>query len=483
LLIFEVPGSGKSMLRFGDGTPFPLDESFLEVLVNAVGACTAMLTATAHMEARHARARAKQQVLLEEARTLERFEQTVRMAAAGGAVPQLGPRPTEQAFEQTVAAMQHALTQAREQLTQAVAANTAEFGRGEAPQQVELAVGRFFECHVLPGSVWTWSWDATPEQPSFEATAHGARFTVDYDLEQDAPWQAPIRIATLAPGIVLDLPRRRWLQQPVVRTMLLDRHVLVGARFDEEGWRLEIQEREGAAPGWRITLPRSEAATATAFDGHGRAIAIYPVMPEKLAPLLAALDQQVRARLGARRVRTVLLGGIQVSQFEDTTTAARALLDEIGPIVREIRTRSRVPGELSLKRDVAAGVREEIFVSRVQLAACYASLPPQYRYLLDAIGVGRGLTGGVGEPSTEAAGEITTGPAPDARTERAPEARPRPSPPPRPSRPIAHPPPVPRRSQAGLPTVPVKSLRAVPTQSSAGKPMPWMGLRAATPAV
>jgi len=40
-------------VRFGDGTPFPLDEGFLEVLVDAVSACTAMLTATARMEDRH----------------------------------------------------------------------------------------------------------------------------------------------------------------------------------------------------------------------------------------------------------------------------------------------------------------------------------------------------------------------------------------------------------------------------------------------
>jgi hypothetical protein len=48
-------------------------------------------------------------------------------------------------------------------------------------------------------------------------------------------------------------------------------------------------------------------------------------------------------------VRAVLLGQAPIV---DTTAAPHALHDEIGPIVREIRRRSRVPGELSIKRDV-----------------------------------------------------------------------------------------------------------------------------------
>ena len=454
------------MLRFGDGTPFPLDEGFLEVLVNAVGACTAMLTATAQLEDRHARARQRQHELLEEGRRLERFDQAVRQAATAG-VPGNQPRSTaaDLAFRRTIAAMQHALKRGREQLKRAAMANVTGFGRDEAVQQVELAIGRFFECHVLPGSGWSWSWDATPARPSFEATARGARFTVEFDLAQDAPWGAPIRIATLAPGIVLAIPRRRWLGKPTVTPMLLDRYVLVGARADQDGWRLEIQERAGAAPGWRITLPRDGAASATAFDRRGHAIAVVPVTPSQIAALIDALDRQLRARLETRRVRTVSIGGVPVAQIEDTTAAARALLDEIGPIVREIRTRSSVPGELGLKRDVAAGVREELFVSRTQLVACYARLPPQYRHLLDAIGVGRGMTEAQGEGPTEA-------PA---------VARPHPAPP-LPPRVSAHPPPIPRRARVCAPTMPVKSLRAIPIQDAVAPPRSWRPSRPATPA-
>jgi len=409
------------------------------------------------------RARAPQHELLEEEDRIERFEQTVRTAATAS-VPANRPTPTpaELAFRRIVAAMQHELTHSREQLKISGAANAAELGWTESAQQVELAVGAFFERHTLPEAVWSWSWDATPGKPSFEATARSARFTVDFELAQDELWRAPIRIAALAPGVVIDLPRRRWFGKPAVAATRLDRCVLVAARCDLESRRLEIQEHAGAAPGWRITLPRDGAATATAFDRRGRAIAVEPVAPAQTAELVDAIDRRLGDRLIARRARTVSLAGAPVSRIDDTTAAPRALLDEIGPIVREIRARSRVPGELSLKQDVAAGVREELFVSRVQLAASYASLPPQYRHLLDAIGVGRALTEVLGECASEAAAQPSAAVAPI------------------PQRSSAQPPPIPQRTSAHMPTAPVRSLRAIPIQDSAVTRMSWIPLRPAT---
>jgi len=478
------------MLRFGDGTPFPLDEGFLELLVDAVSACTAMLAATAEREERHAHARKKQHELLEEEAKLERFEQTVRTAAATSApVHRPKPAPTELAFRRTVVAMQHALKHSREQLKLAAEANAAELQWTESAQQVEAAAGAFFDRHVLPETVWSWSWDATPGKPSFEATARGARFVAEFALEPDVLWRAPIRIAALAPGVVMDLPRRRWFGKPTVAPTLLDRYVLVAARCDPEGRRLEIQEHAGAAPGWRITLPRDGAASATAFDRRGRAIAVEPVTPAQCAALVDAIDRRLNERLAERRTRTVSVNGLPVSRIDDTTVTPRALLDEIGPVVREIRARSCVPGELSLKQDVAIGVREELFVPRAQLAACYASLPPQYRHLLDAIGVGRGLTEVLGDCSSEAPAavpppqiplhptppQIPLRPAPPQIPLRpvppqiplrpAPPQIPlRPAPPQLPPRSLA-PPPTPRRPIAYTPTAPVKSLRAIPIQS------------------
>jgi hypothetical protein len=238
------------MLRFGDGTPFPYDEGFLEVLVDVVSACTEMLTVTADMEDRHERARQKQHELLEEELKLERFEESVRVAATPS-TSMNRPKPThaELAFRRTIAAMQHAVKHSREQLKLAAEANAAELAWDESAQQVELAAGGFFEHHVLPGMIWSWSWDATSTKPGICATARGTRFTVEFELEHDAMWRAPIRISELVSEVMIDLPRRRWFGKPTVAPVSLDRCVLVEARCGTEERSLVIQERAKASPG------------------------------------------------------------------------------------------------------------------------------------------------------------------------------------------------------------------------------------------
>jgi hypothetical protein len=63
------------------------------------------------------------------------------------------------------------------------------------------------------------------------------------------------------------------------------------------------------------------------------------------------------------------------------------LLSQLTPLARTIRERSRVHGELVLKRDVAGGRREELFVPRAQLSQHFAKLPPEYRRPFEDMGV------------------------------------------------------------------------------------------------
>ena len=464
------------MLRFGDGTPFPLDAGFLEVLVDAVSTSTAMLNATVQLEERQARAKQRQHEILEEAHRLEQFEHTVRLAAAaGGPVGGSAPTPADQATRRTVAAMQHAMRHSREQLKERAHSAAAQLGWAEAARQVESAAAGFFERHALPGTVWSWSWNATPNASRFDATARGARFTIDFDVERDVLWRAPIRISALVTGLVVPLPVGRWLRQPTLAPVRLDRCVLVGARSDPEGLSLVIQHRGGPSAGWWISVPRNGHASATAFDKKGRATATGMISPELWAELAATVELQIQARLRIRRARAVLLGGVALSLIEETTAAPRALLDELGPISRELRDRSRVPGELCVKRDITPGVREELFVPRAQLAACYASLPPKYRPLLDSIGVGRGLTEVLSELPGEAPSAPRPHPAPPARARPAPSPAPplraRPTPPPLP-RPT--PPPVPATTAATAATIieAITERRARPGPAPTAAPVP-----------
>src|SRR5690606_1167786 len=64
------------------------------------------------------------------------------------------------------------------------------------------------------------------------------------------------------------------------------------------------------------------------------------------------------------------------------------MLMSLAPIVREIRVRSRVPGELVLKRDLGDGRREEVFIPRRDLESKFEVLPYEYQACFSAVGLG-----------------------------------------------------------------------------------------------
>ncbi|HSK00113.1 MAG TPA: hypothetical protein VK932_02685, partial [Kofleriaceae bacterium] len=385
------------MLRYGDGSPFPFDDAFLDMLADAVEACTAMLAATARLERRRAEAEAVLAAIGAEERRLLLFERAV--AAACGTSPHGTSTPALRAAESTRSAMATAVELSREQLKQISAAKAAEPSWRGAAQRVHDAAGRFFARRLLPGSRLAWAWDVSGPVPRAEAATQDARFRVVFDLDVPPLFRAPVRIDSLVPELTVRLPRQRWLRAPVEAAIPLGRCLLVAARHDDRGRELLIRKPDGS--GWRIELPQDGQPSATALDRRGRAAGTSLVGEGELAPLLPAIDRELAPARLPRQAREVLLDGTRVTELEDTTLATRALLDEIGPTVRQIRQRSRVPGELSLKRDVASGVREELFVSRASLTAHYAGLPPELRRLLDDAGFGRGLTTGIAALASE----------------------------------------------------------------------------------
>ncbi len=418
------------MLRYGDGSPFPFDEAFLDLLSDAVEACTAMLEATARLERRRAEAEAVLAAIGEEERRLLLFERAV--AAACGPAPGTST-PALRAAERTRSAMATAVELSREQLKQISAVKAAAPSWRGTAQRVHDAAGRFFARRLLPGSRLAWAWDVSGPVPRAEAATQDARFRVVFDLEVPPLFRAPVRIDALVPELTVHLPRRRWLRTPVEAAIPLGRCLLAAARHDDRGRELLIRKPDGS--GWRIELPQDGQPSVTALDRRGRAAGTGLVGESELAPLIAAIDRELAPARLPRAAREVQLDGTPVTELEDTTLATRALLDEIGPTVRQIRQRSRVPGELSLKRDVTDGVREELYVSRTSLTAHYAGLPPELRRLLDDAGFGRGFTTGIAELASEPPAQAAPSAAPSSEQPAHAASSVRP-----PAEPAAHPP-------------------------------------------
>jgi hypothetical protein len=92
--------------------------------------------------------------------------------------------------------------------------------------------------------------------------------------------------------------------------------------------------------------------------------------------------------LTTHRVLTDLtLGNQELSKLAEPRIVPMEVLQQLTPLARTIRERSRVSGELVLKKDMSGGRREELFVPRAQLAQQFSKLPMEYRKPFEDMGI------------------------------------------------------------------------------------------------
>src|SRR5262245_2585288 len=68
------------MYRYGDGSPFPFEENFIDIMDAAVDACAAMFSAAAELDGLRAKARESKRECDEEGRRLATLEKAIESA-------------------------------------------------------------------------------------------------------------------------------------------------------------------------------------------------------------------------------------------------------------------------------------------------------------------------------------------------------------------------------------------------------------------
>ncbi len=210
-------------------------------------------------------------------------------------------------------------------------------------------------------------------------------------------WARPIPMADLLPGPVtaaVEGGKGRGREIRLDPTLLTE--VTVGPGREAMVLR-ETGKKPG--PGYHILLPRPGEAgpLVVALDkrdqsrgqpfyldeaGAAAVMAAWRALEQELPALVASRQELVAARLSGRAV----------TELEHPAQLAEAILLSLGALVREIRVRSRVPGELILKRDLGPDRREEMFVPRQVLWNKLAVLAPRHRQLFESIGLGNEVT-------------------------------------------------------------------------------------------
>jgi hypothetical protein len=381
----------QDMYRYGDGTPFPLDENFIETLTTAVETCTNAFVPLSELDQRRERAREVRREAEKEIGRLSDLEATV-IGSLLAFAPSDTKKPslTQQVSQKITVGVKTAVGEARRQVESRVVAMEAQAAPKTASDAVLKALRPFFEEHQLPNAKWIMSWDVRGAEPSANAVATAGRIAASFSLVPD-PFRAPIRIEQLSEGVVVHMMKRGVFGKAKPAPIDLGKYVMVAFERNVHEAIATLKENPNkSAQGLRFAVTEVGAtwvSITAAGDADGDP---NPLDPDDVAPVRALADRAfaaLRDLLHRRALVELTLGTTQMADLEEPRIIPLELLAQLTPLARTIREKSRMTGELILKRDIGDGRREELFVPRSTLAAQFARLPHEYRRPFEDMGI------------------------------------------------------------------------------------------------
>src|SRR5689334_22224160 len=192
------------MYRYGDGTPFPLEENFIETLTSAVEACTNAFMPLQELDGRRERARAGRSEADRELSKLAELEKVITGALSPYMVPDKQSPQAQSVAQKTLAAAKTSIQQARALVDGRVQALEAQAGAGTAADAVLHALRPFFDHFQLPNTKWIMSWDVRGSEARADAVATSGRLSASFSLQLDS-LRHPIRVGDLADAVIVHM--------------------------------------------------------------------------------------------------------------------------------------------------------------------------------------------------------------------------------------------------------------------------------------
>jgi hypothetical protein len=381
------------MYRFGDSTPFPLRENFIDTLGAVVDAAADLYRAEAVSDEAHRKAREARKAAADELRRLDALsallQNTIAPLAPSGSTQRESDVATTRLLEagrDVIARSRDAVVRRRDE---AIQSNTTSRHHELARAALEtLLVG-----HGLPHAQWSVEWSAR-DGGGHLSVALQATKALAAELAAVIPpaerLGRALRVAELCPGLanatIADaVDRKRGSEKLGTLSVLEIDLSAAGLRMalgrpEKRTGGLIVARRDGAPPvaSWRN--PEGEPGARLTLDVPGEAAL------GELADAIVELRDELIGRRS--ELVTATLHGQPIDSLEQPAALAEEVLASVAPLVREMRLRSRVPGELVLKRDLGGDRREELLVPRRALCARFADLPEHFRRAFEAIGLG-----------------------------------------------------------------------------------------------
>ncbi len=377
------------MYRYGDGTPFPLEENFIETLTSAVEGCTNAFMPLTELDERRNRARSGRAEADRELGRLQDLEKALASAMSAYLVADKGAQ-AQGVAQKVVQTGKAAVVQARALIDGRVQALEAQAGAGTASEAVLHALRPFFASHQLPNAKWIFSWDVRGAEPRADAVASSGRLSASFNCTIDS-YRAPIRVGDLAEGVVVHMMKKGLLGKAKPAPVDLSKYVMVA--FEKNGGENVItlkEKAEKASQGLRFMVSENGATWQSMGMSGDAETEPNPLDFEdvdgvrRLGEAAAKTLKDINAH---RQLVDLTLGGQALEKLPEPRIVPMEVLQQLTPLARTIRERSRASGELVLKRDIVGGRREELFVPRAQLAQQFSKLPMEYRKPFEDMGV------------------------------------------------------------------------------------------------
>ncbi len=379
------------MYRYGDGTPFPLDENFIETLTTAVETCTNAFVPLTELDARRTRAKDTKREAEVEVQKLIELEASVASALGSYVAPDKRSSVTQAVAQKVALAAKTTIAEAKRAIEGRISTVDGQAAPKTATDAVIQALGPFFEQHQLPKSQWIMSWDVRGSEPHADAVATAGPITAAFRLTPD-PYRTPIRVEQLAEGVVVHMMKKGVFGKAKPAPVDLGKYVMVAfERMANGGLVVTLKENPNkSSSGLRFAVA-DKGATWVTISGTGDAEGEDNELDmDDVAPvrnLAERANATLKDLIQRRSLIDLSFNGKDIADLAEPRMVPMELLAQLTPLARSIRDKSRMSGELVLKRDIGDGRREELFVPRATLAQQFARLPHEYRKPFEDMGI------------------------------------------------------------------------------------------------
>jgi hypothetical protein len=265
---------------YGDATPFPLDENFIDTIGAAVDACVALFQADAEADSKRARAVQVQKIADEELRRLDVIGKAVQAALRPMLAEGKPERPAQAAAHRIVGTAGSTIKNARAGVVRRRDAAMRSAIGDQIGQRVFDAIEHFLLRHQLPRTQWSLRWTGG-ERPgdaraqALALTPSKLQTTFSIAIPDQRSWSGPMRLATLEPSLILKLQRSGGLLRRGPRISKVALHKLYITEIEISGTREGFLLRGSArkpSSGYRVVMFENDQSTPTItrIDAEGR---------------------------------------------------------------------------------------------------------------------------------------------------------------------------------------------------------------------